>query len=335
VRIIENPPKQPRQATEDGTGAVKHETSAAIVNRCHEKGYRGRMTIAAAAVAFAGISMASCKRVAPPTAEKASGKDAADAIDYSGQAPPDVANPPADAQATASGLRTRVLQSGSGRRHPTKDDFVEVGYAGWTRGGQFFEGTGDGERVRFDRTKVIPGLDEGIGLMVEGERRRLWIPHALAYATQPRHVNAPSEDMTFDVELLRIVPIPPVPEDVARAPRSALRKKSGLVFRYLKHGGGTTHPASDARLSMQWSMWTSEGRRIFTSLLVKDVVEVAISNLTPGMQEAARSMVEGDKLRVWLPGKLGYGDPIPGQDQLPFAPQLGPLVIDMELFGDR
>jgi FKBP-type peptidyl-prolyl cis-trans isomerase len=82
-------------------------------------------------------------------------------------------------------------------------------------------------------------------------------------------------------------------------------------------------------------MWTPEGRRIFTSLLVKDVVDVPMSALTPGMQEAARLMVEGDKLRVWLPGKLGYGDPIPGQDQLPFAPQLGPIVIDMELFGDR
>ncbi|MEA2700619.1 MAG: hypothetical protein QOI66_4890, partial [Myxococcales bacterium] len=283
----------------------------------------------------------------PPTAEKASGKDAADAIDLSRQAPltgqaphsrpapPDVANPPADAQTLPSGLRTRVLQAGSGQRHPTKDDFVEVAYAGWTRGGQFFEGTGDGERIRFDRTKVIPGLDEGIGLMVAGERRRLWIPYALAYATQPHHVNAPSEHMTFDVELLGIVPIPRVPQDVARAPRSALRKKSGLVYRYLKHGSGTTHPATDARLSLRWSMWTPEGRRIFTSLLVKDVVQVPISNLTPGMQEAAMLMVEGDQLRVWLPGKLGYGEPIPGQDQLPFAPQLGPIVIDMELFGDR
>jgi FKBP-type peptidyl-prolyl cis-trans isomerase len=298
-------------------------------------------TIVVAAVGSLGISAAACRRGAPSVADTASEKDAADAASnnvYHGRpAPPDVANPPAGAQATPSGLRTRVLRAGSGQRHPTQDDFVEVAYTGWTRGGRFFEGTGDGESIRFDRTKLIPGLDEGIGMMVEVERRRLWVPYALAYATQPHHVNAPSEDMTFDVQLLRIVPIPPVPQDVARVPRSAIRKKSGLVYRYLKHGNGTTHPASasDARLSMQWSMWTPDGRRIFTSLLVKDVVQVALGAMTPGMQEAARLMVEGDKLRVWLPGRLGYGDPIPGQDQLPFAPQLGPLVIDMELFGDR
>jgi len=66
----------------------------------------------------------------------------------------------------------------------------------------------------------VPGLDEGIGLMVEGEKRRMWIPFALAYGAQPHHVNAPQEDMTFDVELRRIIPRPATPDDVAKPARA-------------------------------------------------------------------------------------------------------------------
>lgn len=53
--------------------------------------------------------------------------------------PPDVAAPPADALKTTSGLFIRVLQQGTGTRHPRATDSVTVHYTGWTTDGKTFD----------------------------------------------------------------------------------------------------------------------------------------------------------------------------------------------------
>ena len=54
-------------------------------------------------------------------------------------APADVAAPPADAQVTASGLASKVLQPGTGSDHPLATDTVKVHYTGWTTDGKMFD----------------------------------------------------------------------------------------------------------------------------------------------------------------------------------------------------
>lgn len=117
--------------------------------------------------------------------------------------PDDVAAAPASAERTASGLASRVLQAGTGTRHPTADNVVEVHYSGWTTDGRMFDSSVTrGEPAQFPLGGVIAGWTEGVQLMVEGERRRFWIPEALAYGGRP---GAPAGMLVFDVELLRIV----------------------------------------------------------------------------------------------------------------------------------
>ena len=52
----------------------------------------------------------------------------------------------------------------------------------------------------FPLDRVIAGWTEGVQLMVEGEKRRFWIPEALAYKGQ----REPKGMLVFDVELLSI-----------------------------------------------------------------------------------------------------------------------------------
>ena len=117
-------------------------------------------------------------------------------------APPDVAVPAPDATVTASGLATKVLQPGVGTRHPRGNSRVRVHYTGWTTDGQMFDSSVvRNDPISFGLNQVIAGWTEGVQLMVEGEKRRLWIPEKLAYAGQR---GAPQGMLVFDVELIKI-----------------------------------------------------------------------------------------------------------------------------------
>jgi FKBP-type peptidyl-prolyl cis-trans isomerase len=120
-------------------------------------------------------------------------------------APTDVAAPPADAKTTASGLAYRVLEKGTGARHPSSTSVVEVHYSGWTTDGELFDSSiARGRPAAFPLDGVIPGWTEGLQLMVEGEKARFWIPGRLAYGDHPTSPGAPAGTLVFDVQLLAI-----------------------------------------------------------------------------------------------------------------------------------
>ncbi len=117
--------------------------------------------------------------------------------------PTDVAAAPRTATKTASGLASRVIRRGTGTRHPAATSTVQVHYSGWTTDGNMFDSSVmRGEAATFPLNGVIAGWTEGVQLMVEGERRRFWIPESLAYQGRP---GAPAGMLVFDVELIRIL----------------------------------------------------------------------------------------------------------------------------------
>ncbi|MEE8524114.1 MAG: FKBP-type peptidyl-prolyl cis-trans isomerase [Thermoanaerobaculia bacterium] len=118
------------------------------------------------------------------------------------ETPPDVAAPPADAEVTKSGLASKVLEPGTGERHPKASSRVTVHYSGWTTDGEMFDSSvARGEPATFGLNQVIKGWTEGVRLMVEGEKRRFWIPEKLAYKGVR---NRPQGMLVFDIELIEI-----------------------------------------------------------------------------------------------------------------------------------
>src|SRR5262245_20654493 len=119
-------------------------------------------------------------------------------------APPDVAAPPADALKTPSGLASKVLQVGLGQTHPGPQSTVTVHYTGWTTDGRMFESSlKEGKPITAPLNVLIPGWVEGLQLMRAGEKRRFWIPGALAYDKSP-DPDMPKGMLVFDIELISI-----------------------------------------------------------------------------------------------------------------------------------
>ena len=236
-------------------------------------------------------------------------------------APADVAAPPKDAKHTSSGLAYKVLKKGTGTKHPTADDVVQVDYTGWTTDGKMFDSSVvRGRPATFPLNAVIPGWTEGVQLMTVGEKIRLWIPEALAYKGQP---GRPQGMLVFDVELHKIVERPQTPKDVARPPKGAKHTKSGLAYKVLKKGTGTVHPGAHSVVQVQYTGWTTDGKMFDSSVVRGRPATFPLDRVIPGWTEGVQLMVEGEKTRFWIPEKLAYKG-------APGAPQ-GMLVFDVEL----
>jgi peptidylprolyl isomerase len=221
---------------------------------------------------------------------------------------------------TASGLATKVITPGTGKEHPTKEDLVNVDYTGWTTDGQMFDSSvARGKPSLFGVSRVIPGFSEGIQLMVSGEKRRLWIPEALAYKGVE---GKPKGMLVFDVQLIDM----PVraPEDVKAPPADAKKTSSGLAYRVLHQGTGGRHPKPSNQVTVHYTGWTTDGKRFDSSVVRGESITFPLDGVIPGWTEGVQLMVEGEKMRFWIPEKLAYK----GQS----APY-GMLVFDVELMA--
>ena len=106
---------------------------------------------------------------------------------------------------TKSGLQYMVLQEGTGAK-PGPTDEVTVHYTGKLLDGTVFDSSVErGEPATFPLDKVIPGWTEGLQLMSEGSKYRLFIPSELAYGSKGAGDNIlPNSTLIFDVELIKV-----------------------------------------------------------------------------------------------------------------------------------
>ncbi|MBU2872528.1 FKBP-type peptidyl-prolyl cis-trans isomerase [Marinobacter salexigens] len=109
-------------------------------------------------------------------------------------------------ETTDSGLQYEVLEEGNGEQ-PGATDTVQVHYTGELLSGEVFDSSRErGEPVTFALNQVIPGWTEGLQLMSEGARYKLYIPSDLAYGPGGNRSIGPNETLVFDVELLAVNP---------------------------------------------------------------------------------------------------------------------------------
>ena len=292
-----------------------------------------KITVLALFVASASLA---CKGEAevktPPKPAPAPAKPAPPPEPAQIPAPADVAATPADAQKTASGLASKVLQKGTGTEKPNAWDKVKVHYTGWMTDGKMFDSSVQrGQPAEFPLSGVIKGWTEGLQLMVVGEKRRFWIPAGLAYGDTPRRPGGPSGLLVFDVELLGItagIKPPVVPADVAAPPKDAKKTKSGLAYKVLQKGKGKVHPKAEDTVTCHYSGWTTDGKMFDSSVQRGQPAEFPLTGVIKGWTEGVPLMVEGEKTRFWIPGNLAYGD----TPTRPGTPS-GMLVFDIELIS--
>lgn len=108
---------------------------------------------------------------------------------------------------TPSGLRYKIIQKGSGAK-AEKGQTVSVHYEGALINGTVFDSSYKRNQpidFKLGIGQVIPGWDEGIGLLKVGDKARFVIPSNLAYGSAGAGGVIPGDaTLIFDVELMKV-----------------------------------------------------------------------------------------------------------------------------------
>lgn len=125
-------------------------------------------------------------------------------------------NPTTQPAATSQPASTvKVTEVTPGEPGAKKGDIVLVAYTGKLASGTVFDSTekNGGKPFRFvlGTGQVIKGWDQGVAGMTVGQKRQLVIPPELAYGAEGAGGGTipPNSTLTFDVELLGLIRVPP------------------------------------------------------------------------------------------------------------------------------
>ena len=108
---------------------------------------------------------------------------------------------------TDSGMQYEVLASGEeGAASPTLNDTVEVHYHGTLPDGTVFDSSVEREQpATFGLQQIIPGWQEALPMMKEGDKWKIVLPPSLAYGEQGAGGDiGPNQVLIFEIELLDV-----------------------------------------------------------------------------------------------------------------------------------
>ncbi len=234
---------------------------------------------------------------------------------------------------TDSGLQYVILEAGDGPS-PEPGELVSVHYAGTLEDGTEFDNSyRRGEPIQFPvgMGMVIPGWDEGIGLLKVGDKAKFVIPPELGYGAQGAGgVIPPNATLIFEVELLGIQPGSPE-KPTAVAEEDYVVTDSGLKYYDLEEGTGET-PKEGQAVQAHYTGWLEDGTKFDSSLDRGRPFQLmlGVGHVIPGWDEGLSTMKVGGKRQLVIPPDLAYGEKGAGEGLIP---PNATLIFELELLS--
>jgi FKBP-type peptidyl-prolyl cis-trans isomerase len=212
--------------------------------------------------------------------------------------------------ALAGDLEIKDVKVGKGAQAQA-GDYITVNYTGRLKsnGKQFDSSVGKAPfSFMLGAGMVIKGWDKGVSGMKEGGKRLLTIPSSMGYGARGAGSDIPpNADLVFEVELLNI--------DRAKIETLAPGKGKGAAFGDM--------------LKVHYKGMFTSGKEFDSSYKRGEPMEVPLEGrgLIPGFIQGLIGMKKGEKRKITIPPKLGYGDAGAGG----VIPPNATLVFELEL----
>lgn len=234
------------------------------------------------------------------------------------------------ATTTESGLQYLEEKAGAGAA-PQPGDLITMDYiAALPDGTELVNTYTEGQPVTtvWGRDRLLPGWEEGIGLMKSGGKAKLVLPPELAFGAEGYGSMIPANSqIVIEMELLAVKPAP-VPSEVAAD--QLIASDTGLQYFDLSEGSGDAAVKS-ATVATHFTLWvkTESGFDYIDSSLDRSPMKFVVGRgdtVFPGWEEGVTGMKVGGKRYLVIPPTLGMGAQDNGA-----IPANSTLVMEIEL----
>lgn len=306
----------------------------------------GRL-MAASAVAILAFTLAACQTAAPTQTGSSTATATAAAADSAAATnaptkPTEPAGTPTatptpivleGATTTASGLQFLEMVTGSGET-PKTGNIITMQYIASLPDGTELANTYTNNQpvtAVWGANRLLPGWEEGIGLMNVGDKAKLVLPPALAFGEAGSGAIPPNSQIVLEVELLSATPAPvPTVVDAENMTKTA----SGLEYFDITQGDGL-EAAKNSTVATQFTMWVKKdaGYEYIDQSNSSAPVSFVVGRgdtVFPGWEEGVTGMKVGGKRLLVIPATLGLGEQGNG-----VIPPNSVLVMEIELVDTR
>jgi peptidylprolyl isomerase len=175
--------------------------------------------------------------------------------------------------------------------------------------------------------RLLPGWEEGVGMMKPGGKAKFVLPANLAFGEQGSGSVPPNSQIIMEVELLSVEPAP-IPAEVAAD--QLTKTPSGLQYYDIEQGQGA-EATKNSTVSTNYTMWvkTDQGNTYIDQSpdgLPLNFVIGKGDTVFPGWEEGITGMQVGGKRLLVIPPDLALGSQDNG-----VIPANSTLVMEIEL----
>ena len=233
------------------------------------------------------------------------------------------------AQVSESGLQYLEITSGDGRG-PESGDLVSMHFIGSLPDGTVFANSREDDApvtIVFGREQLLPGWEEGVGMMKAGGTAKLVLPPELAFGEQGYGSIPPNTPIILEVELLAVEE-PPQPTKIAQDDLTTTEK--GVQFYDITAGAGE-EVVSGSIATTHFTVWVqgeSADEYIFSSEFSEPITFVVGRGGTvfPGWEDGVLTMKMGGKRLLVIPPELAFGADGAGN-----IPPNATIIMEIEL----
>jgi peptidylprolyl isomerase len=237
------------------------------------------------------------------------------------------------AKTSASGLQYIEETVGSGAS-PKVGDMVTMNYiASLTDGTELANTFTDKHPLItvWGQNRLLPGWEEGVGMMKAGGKAQFVLPASLALGEQGSGGVPPNAQLVLEIELLSVEPAP-LPSEVAAD--KLIKTDSGLQYYDLVTGQGAESVKNNT-VQTNYTIWvkTDTGYSYIDQSEAGAPLSFVLGRgdtVFPGWEEGATGMKVGGKRLLIVPPDLGMG-----ANGNALIPANSTLVMEIELVDNK
>ena len=236
---------------------------------------------------------------------------------------------------TSTGLYYSITKANPAGKLPALGEEVMFSYKLSLLNGSFVDSTTTPAYYPIGLGALLPGLEEGLSLMREGETAILLVPSILAYGDQAQAKVPANSVIRFDVKLLRTRTENQQIADYIADKKWTVTDTSATGLRIVKtlsNPSGATLTSGQS-VTVNYSGRTPRATKDFDSGTLS--IQLGLRQVIPGFEDGVAKLRVGEKATILFPSSQGYGSAGRTNNGVYVILPYSPLIFDIEVVGAK